>query len=355
MPVVTITPPDHEFAAASGSNVNWDPDWSYFDHPPNSTTDLIISSNAGDSDPYLFEVGETYDITWAGHGGGTMEDATIIRSDDLGPGQGVVVFEGINSNNGELFQMVWTPNFDLENWYWSNGGGPSSPNAFWTSDQAAGNYQMPCYAEGTLISTPGGSVPVENLKTGDIVNTLDHGPQPVVLVQQAVQDLTVLREDQRPVLLPTDSFGPNCPDADLVLSPQHRVFAGGRGQLAEVFDGEVFVPAKALTDLPGIRYMNGKKQITWVHFACPHHEVITANGCLSESLLLGRMITVGRALTSPDAIDVVIGPNRSIPARKNVIPARPCLGVQATRDALAASALLTSLDEDRPAQSSKAG
>ena len=60
---VTIHAEDHQFAASSGSNIDVTPNDSYFDHPPNSTNDLTITSNMGDDEPFLFEVGETYDLT----------------------------------------------------------------------------------------------------------------------------------------------------------------------------------------------------------------------------------------------------------------------------------------------------
>ena len=288
MPVFTFTPPDHEFAAASGDNVNWDPDWSYFDHPPNSTKNLTITSNADDTDPRLFETGETYDLTWQGHGGGTMEDAVIIRSDYLAPGEGAIVFEGINSNTGELYQLVWTPNFDLEQWYWDNGGGPSSPNAFYTSDQSADTVRFACYAVGSLIDTPDGPRRIETLDVGSLITTLDRGPVPVSWVYIGHQTLEDAEEDDHPVLIKAGALGPDRPSRDLIVSPQHRVFVGGGGQFEDIFKKECFVPAKALVACPGIRHMSGKRKVTWVHVACLKHQVIHVNGCWSESMLLSE-------------------------------------------------------------------
>lgn len=284
----TITPPDHEFAAASGSNVNWSSTQSYFDHPPNSTSNLTITSNAGDDQPFLFETGETYDISWQGHGGGTMEDATIIRSDNMGADQGVVVFEGINSNTGELFQMVWTPNYDLENWYWSNGGGPSSPNAFWTSDQDPANFRYICFAQGTLIATPSGSRRIESLRPGDRIGTLDNGLQIVRWTSHRSQHLARAHPQDRPVRIAQGAFGPGLPNVDLTLSAQHRILLGGRGVLPKLFDQECLAPAKALAGLSGVKQRGGGDWITWHHFACTSHEITEANGLLCETLLLGQ-------------------------------------------------------------------
>lgn len=116
---ITINALDHQFAAATGSNVNNGPGTSTFDYPPQSTSNLVITSQAGDSTPFIFSPGDTYTISFSGNGGTTINNATVLRSDDIDMGgdQGyAVVFEGIDTN-GDLTQVVWTPEFDLETWY----------------------------------------------------------------------------------------------------------------------------------------------------------------------------------------------------------------------------------------------
>ena len=45
---ITINAQDNEFAISSGSNVNNGPGTSTFDYPPNSTSNLTITSNQGE-------------------------------------------------------------------------------------------------------------------------------------------------------------------------------------------------------------------------------------------------------------------------------------------------------------------
>lgn len=279
---VTIYAEDNEFAAASGDNVDVDPEFSYFDHPPNSTSDLTVTSNMGDDHPFIFEVGETYDLTWSGHGGGgIMEDAVIIRSDYLGPGEGAIVFEGINSVTGEPFQMVWTPGFDLEEWYWDNGGGPDSPNGFWTSDQnASETVQVVCFVAGTRIATPDGTVPIEALKQGHQVLTADNRACPVLWVGEK----TLLGAGRAaPVVFEAGSIGN---DRDLAVSQNHRIMLAS--PFAELFfaANEVFVPAKALINGTSI-YTRIQPQVSYHHVLLPDHEVLLAEGATCESLFLG--------------------------------------------------------------------
>lgn len=54
---------DNEFATSTGSNVGTSPNSSRFDNPPNGSKDLLITTNAGDEDPRVFELGDTYDIS----------------------------------------------------------------------------------------------------------------------------------------------------------------------------------------------------------------------------------------------------------------------------------------------------
>ncbi|MEZ5714708.1 MAG: hypothetical protein R3D85_05800 [Paracoccaceae bacterium] len=106
---------DNEFAVSTGSNVNSSPGHSDFDYPPTSSRDLIITTHDDDDDPRLFEVGDTYDVSYGGPGGAhTLTDAVVIRSDAAPGGGGVIVFEGLDED-GNLTQVVWTPDFDPGN------------------------------------------------------------------------------------------------------------------------------------------------------------------------------------------------------------------------------------------------
>lgn len=77
--------------------------------------------------------------------------------------------------------------------------------------------------------------------------------------------------------------------------------------------------------------MGGKRRITWVHFACDNHEIVFANGCLSESLLLGPMVING--LTDPDrqVLAEFFGFQQPPNAALNGRPARDCLKVNQVR------------------------
>ena len=71
---------DTEFAASTGDNVNSGNGTSTFDYPPTSTKNLVITSQADDDDPRLFDLGDVYTLSFQGNGGTTIENATVIRS-----------------------------------------------------------------------------------------------------------------------------------------------------------------------------------------------------------------------------------------------------------------------------------
>ncbi len=184
-----------------------------------------------------------------------------------------------------------------------------------------------CYAPGTLIETPDGPREIETLTSGDLVNTLDHGPQQILWVRKAEQRLEDVAQDAKPVQIAAGTFGRGRPFQDLIVSPQHRVLVGGGGQLDHWFPAEALAPAKSLSAIKGVRHRGGKRVITWIHLACARHEILTANGCLSESLLLGPMVV--NALTDCERreLTALYGFATTNDAALNGPPARPCLRV----------------------------
>ncbi len=280
--VKTFEAVDNEFAVATGRNVNSGPGRSTFDYPPNGTFNLVVTSHPDDSNPNLFGLGETYSLSWTGNGGGgTIQEATIIRSDAAPGGEGgIIVFEGV-TDKGDLVHVVWTPDFDLEGWYWDNFSAGASPGFHTVDQNVAYSHQVVCFAAGTLIATPRRARPVEVLRPGDMVMTRDHGPQPVVWV--ARREGTGLGANA-PVHFAPGSIGNRAP---LRLSQQHRVLI--RSAMAELMFAapEVLVPAKALVDARAVCLMPCAR-ITYVHLLMGQHEILdAAGGAACESLLPG--------------------------------------------------------------------
>ena len=151
-----------------------------------------------------------------------------------------------------------------------------------------------CFTAGTMIDTPHGPRPVEQLAAGDAILTLDHGAQPLLWAGGSAHDATALRMHARltPIRIPTGAFGPGRPSRDTLVSPQHRLMLRDwRAQLC-FCSGEVLAPAKALfAPAAGIR------AVRYVHLLFARHEIVTANGMQMESFHPGQMCK--SALTGP--------------------------------------------------------
>ena len=187
-----------------------------------------------------------------------------------------------------------------------------------------------CFGEGTLIDTPRGAVRVEDLRPGDLVETLDHGAQEILWVRRDERWLEESPETEKPILIRAGALGAGMPVRDLILSPQHRVLVGEAGQLGQALPGSgpVLVAAKALCALPGVRVMKGRKKVTWVHFAFRGHEIVRSEGALTESLLLGAMALESMSASERAMVTALFGEGDG-ETPLNGPAARPILGVKA--------------------------
>ena len=313
---------DSEFAVSTGANVNSAPGTSGFDDPPSASTGLVITTNDLNPSPRMFDIGDTYDLSWSDPGGGgTMANAVVTRSDAAPGGAGIIVFQGML--NGETAQVIWTPDFDVNSWYFNNFNGGVPPVFNHTDMDPAYTHGYICFAEETLLSSPHGPIRAADVEPGDLLDTLDHGPQAVRWVGQAVMPGIGAAT---PVRIGAGSLG-NA--SGLRLSGDHRVLI--RSHRAELLFGaaEVLVPAKAL--------VNGRDivpepcgAIAYVHLLFDRHELLLAGGIACESLFLGELAEETLAEHSPDAL-LCDGLRRS----RSMAPARPMLSVQEARVLLA--------------------
>ncbi|MEO1109695.1 MAG: Hint domain-containing protein [Pseudomonadota bacterium] len=138
-----------------------------------------------------------------------------------------------------------------------------------------------CFARGALIRTATGERPVETLRVGDSIQTLDHGPQTIRWIGSARRAAT---GTLAPVLFSEGSIGNH---QDLYVSQQHRMLLSGH-QVELLFgESEVFAPAISLINGNSIRIVDGG-QVEYFHILFDTHEVIYANGALSESFHPGE-------------------------------------------------------------------
>ena len=143
------------------------------------------------------------------------------------------------------------------------------------SDGTGGIELVTCYAEGTRIATPGGAVPVEALRAGDMVATVLSGPRRVVWIGRRTVDLR--RHPQparvRPVRVAAGAFGHGLPCRDLLISPDHALYLDG-----------ALIPVRLLVDGAAIAPLH-LDRITYFHVELDRHDVLLAEGLAAESYL----------------------------------------------------------------------
>lgn len=186
-----------------------------------------------------------------------------------------------------------------------------------------------CFVRGTLIHAPDGPRNIEDLRVGDLILTVDHGPQPIRWIgRRKLGAWTVARQAElRPIRIRAGALAPGCPDRDLLVSPQHRILLGSNIIRGLLDTGEILVPAKKLLGLIGVE-REPVRMIEYFHILLDRHEVIWANGTRTETMLTGPMAlkTLGPdqfseiALIFPELAmpNHVAKPARPIPERRQL-------------------------------------
>jgi hypothetical protein len=162
-----------------------------------------------------------------------------------------------------------------------------------------------CFTPGTRIRTPTGEVPVQHLGVGDLVETVDRGPQPLIWLGDRTLHFPEAKGSPQPVEIKRGALGQGMPRKRLVLSPQHRILLSGV-LVERVTSGlEASAPAHSLAHFPLVRRMLGARMVTYHSLLLERHEVIFAEGAPVESLFVGPMAV--EALTPIQRLEIVAG------------------------------------------------
>ncbi len=147
-------------------------------------------------------------------------------------------------------------------------GSFTSASDFAVTNVAAGAdvTVVPCFAAGTRILTAAGQVPVEELTPGDRVATAAGRLAPITWLGHQ-------RASVPPIRVRAGAFGDRMPARDLLLSPDHAVFADG-----------ALVPVRHL--LNGCTVLHEPTAaVVYYHLELPAHAVILAESLPCESYL----------------------------------------------------------------------
>ena len=146
-----------------------------------------------------------------------------------------------------------------------------------------------CFAQGTLIDTSAGPIPVENLSTGDLITTMDNGPKALRWVGARTLNTAALTRNPhlRPITIKANALGPQNPTADLTVSPQHRILLNTPNVQLNFWLEAALAPAKGLVDNDKVT-ISAQDSVTYYHLLFDRHEIIRSNGTWTESLFPGK-------------------------------------------------------------------
>jgi len=140
----------------------------------------------------------------------------------------------------------------------------------------ATSFETICFARGTLIETENGDVPIEALRAGDRVKTLDNGLQCIRWINSTCLPGHGVHA---PVRIAAGALG-NA--RTLWVSQQHRMLLSSWNIELLFGEGEVLVAAKHLVGLAGIKTVD-LPSVEYFHMLFDRHEIVFAEGIESES------------------------------------------------------------------------
>lgn len=148
------------------------------------------------------------------------------------------------------------------------------------------NTNVICFTRGAMIRTAKGDVAVEDLVAGDMVETMDSGPQPIRWIGRRIISAGMLDATPRlrPVRITKGALGAS---RDLLVSPQHRMLL--TGDRAEMMFGadQVLASAKDLID-GDVIHMGPAEDVEYFHILFDDHEIIFAEDVPTESFHPGE-------------------------------------------------------------------
>lgn len=215
---------------------------------------------------------------------------------DFNTGSGQDFADGNQANNDFLdLSQFYTDIFELRTDIGDDGLANQSTGDFTDNTSLAGgsiffdgvaqndltfdNVNLACFVAGTRIETSDGLIPVDDLRIGQLIRTLDHGFQPL---RRLLRTTVSGQEKHAPIVFAKGTWGA---EADMAVSPMHRMFlADWRAELL-FGDVEVLVPAVHLVNGETI-YRKRMDRVTYLHLVFDSHEIVLAENVASESFHL---------------------------------------------------------------------
>ncbi|MBO1361503.1 Hint domain-containing protein [Acetobacter sacchari] len=180
-----------------------------------------------------------------------------------------------NSSTGELdFTSNGTANTSTPIYV---AGGHVARDFTVMSDGSGGTLVLiACFCAGTHITTSDGEVPVEALRIGDNVLTVEGKIRSIRWIGKRNYSASAEKEnpDLTPVVFLKGSLGSGLPRRDLYVSQNHAMFIEGN-----------LIPARSLINGKNIFIKKTGKDIQYFHIELDNHDIIFAEGAATETFI----------------------------------------------------------------------
>ncbi len=195
------------------------------------------------------------------------------------------------------------------NWYFIPG-----PGSAFTVGATLGSYQshtvgwdyadVACFTAGTLIETDMGLVKVENLSVGDRVRVKNGAYRPLRLKLSRTIANEELKQNPKlaPIRISAHALGNGLPHRDLLVSRQHRLLCASSEAKQMFGKKNALIAAVRLLNLQGIEIDQSVTSVEYFHLVFDSHQIIFANGALTESFLICDRTLSGLSADAQDEI-----------------------------------------------------
>lgn len=141
-----------------------------------------------------------------------------------------------------------------------------------------------CFGRGTLIATPGGQTPIEDLVPGDKIKTRDGGSQTLRWISSCTFPRQAAdHDDNLAIRIKADALGIQRPIQDLVVSARFRLLTNHPSCEALFGSPETLAPAMDLLDGDTILNVRPAEGLEFFNLMFDAHHIIEANGLETES------------------------------------------------------------------------
>ena len=131
--------------------------------------------------------------------------------------------------------------------------------------------KIPCFLQGTLVSTPNGEIEIEKLNKGDIIYDDKNNSVKILSTQQ--WEIIEKNINNFPYLIPANSLKNNYPKYDTYVSPFHKIQLPN-GNLERVCN----------INLPFIKQYKKIEKVIYYNFILENNSFFKANNLIVESL-----------------------------------------------------------------------